>query len=766
MFTIEQSLDYDSVKAAVLRAYELVPEAYRQKFRKHVKNPSQTFVEFAREKTTLFEKWCTASKITTLEQLKELILVEEFKNCISEKIVVYLNEQKASSLSEAAIFADEFVLTHKVAFTSPRSSRRTVVERNYSSKATAAVPKDDQNSDSSVMSRECFYCHEKGHLIAACPVLKRKSQRKAQSTYKSVSLVHTHSSDSLLSIDPSFEPFVCEGVVAFSELDPDPKPVRILRDTGAVQSFVLAGVLPFSSQSSCNSDVLVQGIELGVVRVPLHTVYLRSDIVTGLVKVAVRSQLPLKGISLILGNDLAGSKVSCLPEVTEHPCVSENDVLAQEFANVFRSCVVTRAQARKFENEIDLSNSFMSSDSPDIEDTTVKICPQNFNLEPRLDFSFERQHLIDAQHADDTLASCRSAVVDKSALASHSVAYFLDDGVLMRKWSPENLNYDWSSVFQVVVPKSYRENVLSVAHDHELSGHLGIKKTYYNLLKHFFWPGIKSTVSQYCRSCHACQVAGKPNQVISPAPLKPIPVMNEPFEKLVIDCVGPLPRTKSGHSYLLTLMCSATRFPEAIPLRSLKTPAIVKAIVKFCTTFGLPKFIQSDQGSNFMSRVFRKVMKELNIKHCISRAYHPQSQGVLERFHQTLKTMIRTYCLQHQKDWDEEIPLLLFAVRNTMQESLGFSPAELVFGHSLRGPLKVLQEQLLSVSQTDASQKNVLDHVSSFRESLHLVWQLAQKSLANSQTRMKGRYDKRSVRRSFKVGDQVLVLLPLPGSAL
>ncbi|KAL0153990.1 hypothetical protein M9458_050705, partial [Cirrhinus mrigala] len=580
--TIEQSLDYDSVKAAVLRAYELVPEAYRQKFRKHVKNPSQTFVEFAREKTTLFEKWCTASKITTLEQLKELILVEEFKNCISEKIVVYLNEQKASSLSEAAIFADEFVLTHKVAFTSPRSSRRTVVERNYSSKATAAVPKDDQNSDSSVMSRECFYCHEKGHLIAACPVLKRKSQRKAQSTYKSVSLVHTHSSDSLLSIDPSFEPFVCEGVVAFSELDPDPKPVRILRDTGAAQSFVLAGVLPFSSQSSCNSDVLVQGIELGV----------------------------------------------------------------------------------------------------------------------------------------------------------------------------------------VVVPKSYRENVLSVAHDHELSGHLGIKKTYYNLLKHFFWPGIKSTVSQYCRSCHACQVAGKPNQVISPAPLKPIPVMNEPFEKLVIDCVGPLPRTKSGHSYLLTLMCSATRFPEAIPLRSLKTPTIVKAIVKFCTTFGLPKFIQSDQGSNFMSRVFRKVMKELNIKHCISTAYHPQSQGVLERFHQTLKTMIRTYCLQHQKDWDEEIPLLLFAVRNTMQESLGFSPAELVFGHSLRGPLKVLQEQLLSVSQTDASQKNVLDHVSSFRERLHLVWQLAQKSLANSQTRMKGRYDKRSVRRSFKVGDQVLVLLPLPGSAL
>ncbi len=230
--TIEQSLDYDSVKTAVLRAYELVPEAYRQKFRKHVKIPSQTFVEFAREKTTLFEKWCVASKITTLEQLKELILVEEFKNCVSENIVVYLNEQKASSLSEAAVFADEFVLTHKVVFPSSRSSRRTVVERSYSPKTAVAVTKDDQGSNSSMMSRECFYCHEKGHLIATCPVLQRRNQRKSQSTSKSVALVHTHSSDSLLSIDSSFEPFVCEGVVALSELDPESKSVRILRGHG------------------------------------------------------------------------------------------------------------------------------------------------------------------------------------------------------------------------------------------------------------------------------------------------------------------------------------------------------------------------------------------------------------------------------------------------------------------------------------------------------------------------------------------------------
>ncbi len=127
--------------------------------------------------------------------------------------------------------------------------------------------------------------------------------------------------------------------------------------------------------------------------------------------------------------------------------------------------------------------------------------------------------------------------------------------------------------------------------------------------------------------------------------------------------------------------------------------------------------------------------------------------------------MLRTYCLEYEKDWDEEVPLLLFAVRNTVQESLGFSPAELVFGHSPRGPLKMLQEQLISQSHS-VTDKNVLDHVSSFHERLHSVWKLARQSLESSQSQMKSRYDKRTVQRSFEPGDQVLVLLPLPGSTL
>lgn len=290
-------------------------------------------------------------------------------------------------------------------------------------------------------------------------------------------------------------------------------------------------------------------------------------------------------------------------------------------------------------------------------------------------------------------------MVEWSELHNHAVAYFLDDDVLMRKWTPDSA-HEWSSVFQVVVPAPYRSQVLAIAHDHAFAGHLGVKKTYYRILKHFFWPALKGDIAKYCQSCHACQIAGKPNQVIPPAPLQPIPVMGEPFERILIDCVGPLPRTKSGHVFLLTFMCATTRYPESVPLRFLKAPAIVKALVKFCSTFGLPKYIQTDQGSNFMSRVFAKVIRQLHIKHQVSSAYHPESQGALERFHQTLKTMLHTFCVDGGKDWDEQIPFLLFAVRDTIQESLGFSPAELVFGHAVRGPLKILQEQWISCDQS------------------------------------------------------------------
>lgn len=162
-------MDYEMVKAAVLRAYELDPEAYRQNFRGLRKTATQTYVEFAREKKTLFDKWCNATMVKTLDDLRELVVLEEFKSQLPEKVVTYLNEQKVTTLAAAAVQADEFALTHKSVFSSPvYSTPNSVSPKIWSPKNTRSI------TSATTENRECYYCHEQGHLIAACPVLKRK----------------------------------------------------------------------------------------------------------------------------------------------------------------------------------------------------------------------------------------------------------------------------------------------------------------------------------------------------------------------------------------------------------------------------------------------------------------------------------------------------------------------------------------------------------------------------------------------------------------
>ena len=153
------------------------------------------------------------------------------------------------------------------------------------------------------------------------------------------------------------------------------------------------------------------------------------------------------------------------------------------------------------------------------------------------------------------------------------------------------------------------------------------------MMRHFYWPKLSVDVAEFCRTCHTCQVVGKPQPSLKPAPLIPIPAFDEPFSRVLVDCVGPLPKTRSGHKYLLTIMDMSSRFPEAIPLRNITAKTVVEALVQFFTRYGLPKAVQSDQGSNFMSGLFQEVMYRLGVKQLKSSAYHPQSQGALERYH-------------------------------------------------------------------------------------------------------------------------------------
>ena len=424
---LDQSSDYDTVKNLILKAYELVPEAYRQKFRKCRKEHDQTHVEFARTKEQLFDRWCSSKDVKSDHaKLRQLMLVEEFKRCIHSDVKSFLDEREVETLDVAARLADDYALTHKGSFidkrliykphykkpyyrkppykkpfnpqfkpNTPQSKPFNPQQRNNSpqpnpqpqagltadSSSPSHNPKNKDTSEnkgqrSSYSPRLfCNYCKGDGHVISECETLKRRKERQNQNNSRPTGLTSlrpkpqsiiqdenpilaktrpvetakTSATDCIMEI---YEPFLSEGFVSLTSDSAQSTPIKILRDTGASQSLILADTLPFSEKTSTGTSVLIQGVECGFVNVPLHNIYLSSDLVSGPVAVGIRPSLPFKGVHLLLGNDLAGDKVVVNPLLTNTSCEDQlPDPIEQEIPDLYPSCAVTRAMAKKSQIE-------------------------------------------------------------------------------------------------------------------------------------------------------------------------------------------------------------------------------------------------------------------------------------------------------------------------------------------------------------------------------------------------------------------------------
>ncbi len=243
---------------------------------------------------------------------------------------------------------------------------------------------------------------------------------------------------------------------------------------------------------------------------------------------------------------------------------------------------------------------------------------------------------------------------------------------------------------QLLVPKSRREMLFQAAHYNPMAGHLGQTATLNRLMTRFFWPGIHENVRRWCAACRECQLVNPP---ASPkAPLRPLPLVQVPFDRIGMDLIGPLERSARGHRFALVLVDYATRYPEAVALRSISAKSVAEALFRIISRVGIPKEILTDQGTAFMSRTIRELYELLGIKSVRTSVFHPQTDGLVERFNRTLKTMIREFVHEDAKNWDKWLEPLLFAVREVPQASTGFSPFELLYGRQPRGVLDVLRE--------------------------------------------------------------------------
>ena len=298
----ENCADYDLVKAAVLKSFELVPEAYRQKFRTQRKMENQSYVEFLREKENALDKWCDSKRIDgDAEKLRQLILAEEFLNCVPEEVRVHLSERKTDVTYEMAALADEYVLTHR------KTKEKTFTGNRVKFKAELSPegrPKEENRRTFQSSSRTvvCYKCGKAGHIAIRCQLGKGPERNQTQSG-KPHGAVTTRGNQ-------SYRPWTKKGVIRGPH--GGPVEVSILRDTGASQSLLLRNKLPKGVIEATRETVMIEGIGGNWVKIPLCKITLKSQWKNGPIQVGVVDKLPMKGISFILGNEVKTKKC--------HPC--------------------------------------------------------------------------------------------------------------------------------------------------------------------------------------------------------------------------------------------------------------------------------------------------------------------------------------------------------------------------------------------------------------------------------------------------------------
>ena len=299
----ENCADYDLVKAAVLKSFELVPEAYRQKFRTQRKTENQSYVEFLREKENALDKWCDSKRIDgDAEKLRQLILAEEFLNCVPEEVRVHLSERKTDVTYEMAALADECILTHRKTKEKPYTGSKVKFKAELSPEGR---PKEENRRTFQSSSRTvvCFKCGKAGHIAIRCQLGKGPERNQTQPR-KPQGAVTTPKGNQ------SYRPWTKKGMIRGPH--GGPVEVSILRDTGASQSLLLRNKLPKRVIEATRETVMIEGIGGKRVKIPLCKITLKSQWKDGPIKVGVVDKLPMKGISLILGNEVRTKK--CHPK--------------------------------------------------------------------------------------------------------------------------------------------------------------------------------------------------------------------------------------------------------------------------------------------------------------------------------------------------------------------------------------------------------------------------------------------------------------------
>ncbi|XP_042148076.1 uncharacterized protein LOC121836861 [Ixodes scapularis] len=596
---------YDDLKGAVLEELQLAPAEYRELFYKTRKDEKESWGQFASRLGDFLGYYLKSSEVTSMEMLRQLLIADQLKRTMHRDTRAYVDlSEKGKWLppAEVAKLAVNYERTQKES----RAKQGPPFPNREGNKPSLK----DKGVASGTEKRSCFGCGKLGHIWANCPKPKDKAPKGG-----TVAGVGRDRSEQLRSVVAN-ERDIAKNTSIGSRVQLVPvvsehNKFQGRLDSGADITVIRRSVIQSGSLETSGPIVLRgafgQSITADLMYVPLRADCDEYDTGPQVISLCAVTEELAEGIDALITPDVYDELLRAKTEFE-----AEAGDLGPDLPEGLGGEPVDFE-----ENEIQAEVQFVASPADAGEGTSVT--------------EFRKEQLNDESLRD---ASKEAENGTHGMVVREGLLYHKDD-------------VDGRPCEQAVLPASRREKVLELAHDSPWGGHFSQKKTKKRIKGAFFWPTMAQDVRKHCQSCHACQVQSRAN-VLDRVPITPLSRPELPFQTIFVDCIGPLdPPSARGHRYALCIVDLCTRWAEVVCLRLLTAQATCDALVGVFARFGTPQLICSDQGTNFVAKLTRLLTERLGVEMRFSTPEHPQSNGLVERWSGTFKSMHRHVIQDH-----------------------------------------------------------------------------------------------------------------------
>ncbi|XP_064482824.1 uncharacterized protein LOC135395659 [Ornithodoros turicata] len=744
---------YDKLKSKILEGLRLSTAEYRHLFLQSRRSGKETWDQFAVRIENYLSYYLRSCNVKSMEELQQLMVVDRLKECLTPEARAHIilnggeGLLKPSDLAKMAENFDESLKckTNSSGNTVPNKHRETVSSK---AKLDSSLRPNTSHAGARPKKGGCYGRHSPDHILKDCP--QRKKEPKAQTNAVSVATVPEDNvlvarvAVPIADRKLSHEPADGSDKLHFNKL----QEVQLKNSGSTFTAYVDSGaeisVIKRSSVSKYDTSGStlkligafgeVKTAELAYVplRLVMSTTYVSSEQADPVFLCALVDRLAEGTTALITYDVYEQLRRTFDPSVTpnEGECVKDDTVV--------RDTLLT---------EVDDINSDEEDNGLVEEDD---LAPRISSLQVVQSRNTERQgsraEFIELQKNDPTLADAW----DQAHEGTHGMTII--DGLLYHQ---DSIN--GHTCKQLVLPEEKRAEVLQLAHDIPWAGHLSQKKTLQRIKGSFYWPGISGEVKRYCQSCHGCQIKS-PARWSDKAPITPIARPSVRFQVVNMDCIGPIdPPSSKEHKYALCVVDLCTRWPEVVCLRTLTAKAVCCALLEIFARLGVPEIICCDNGTNFTAKLTREFLERMGSTPRFSTPDHPQSNGLVERWNGTFKSMLFHVVEEYGRDWDKHVPFLLWAYREVPNVTTGESPFEMMYGRSPNGPLSILQKTWTEDwTVPNELNKPASEYLAELRHKINVADERARAAVAESQERSIRHYNLRTRDKQFSDGDQVI----------